>query len=135
MTRRCHMTSIGIASEEPILHRGEKIPFRSRLGKTWETKYSWMTNDQRGEITYSGAVKIVGWESVTVAAGSFQAQDLSLKFGGVSAVMERTGRDVTIYWYVPEVKRFVKSHFALCRQLRWPAYTDEALELKEFTIH
>jgi hypothetical protein len=109
--------------------------FPLAVGKTWETKYSWMTNDQRGEITYSGAVKIVGWESVTVAAGSFQALRLESEVWWRIGGDGRTGRDVTIYWYVPEVKRFVKSHFRALPSTGGPAYTDEVLELKEFTIH
>ena len=101
--------------------------FPLAVGKTWETKYSWVTNDQRGEITYSGAVKVVGWESITVAAGSFQALRLEFEVPWRIGGDGRTGQDVVIIWYVPEVKRFVKSHFRALPSSGATAYKDETL--------
>jgi hypothetical protein len=109
--------------------------FPLEVGKTWETKYSWSTLDQRGEITYSGAVKVLGWESITVPAGTFQALRLESEVWWRIGGDGRTGKDLTTYWYVPEVKRFVKSHFRVLPSSGAAAYTDEVYELKEFTIH
>jgi hypothetical protein len=60
---------------------------------------------------HSFNMKVVGWESITVPAGTFRA----LKLEGRS-LSQRYDRPVKYpaevsYWYVPEVHRHVKYHF------------------------
>lgn len=55
-------------------------------------------------------VKVVGWEEVTVPAGTFRA--LRLEATGSSERLDRqtrrSGSLHYVYWYVPEVKRWAK---------------------------
>jgi hypothetical protein len=62
-----------------------------------------------GKVTWN--IKVVGWEDITVPAGTFHA----LKIEG-SGSIERYDRPMKFpsslsYWYVPEVNRYVKYQF------------------------
>lgn len=79
-------------------------------GKVWQGKYRMSRSDGR-VYDYDMSVTAVGWEDVTVPAGTFKALKLSSvnwyrrSDGGGTAA----GRIAVNRWYVPEMKRFVKS--------------------------
>ena len=80
-------------------------------GKKWKAKYKVKTAIWEGDYESKGMV--VGWEKVTVPAGTFEALKIVNK---ITWSRRRTdthrdfeGEGEAIFWYAPEVKRFVKS--------------------------
>jgi hypothetical protein len=55
-------------------------------------------------------VTVIGWENVTVPAGTFKALNIAVISYNSSARDPRgsRGQTATSVWYAPEVKRFVK---------------------------
>jgi hypothetical protein len=87
-------------------------------------------------IEWKYTTRVVGWESVTVPAGTFRALRLEVEGS--------RGKDPDAYWwpkqaarfqhtvwYVPEVKRYVKSHH-LAWSMTSAQFADEAVELLEY---
>lgn len=80
-------------------------------GKTWDQTFKWQTQDAMPVVGTSNMKgKVIGWEDITVPAGTFTALKVevtnrSFGKGGAADYMRMT------YWYVPEVKRFVKFDF------------------------
>jgi len=60
-------------------------------------------------VRHERSVKVIGWEEITVPAGKFRA--LKLQADGIYRRLDRPRFDVAtnFVWYVPEVKRWVKS--------------------------
>jgi hypothetical protein len=102
--------SLTEASSEPSTSDKPGLWFAYPLypGKSWENRYNWQM---------AGASRITGradergqafdWEQVTVPAGTFRAlkaQVTSRFFGRGGMADEAT----LIYWYAPQVNRFVK---------------------------
>jgi len=86
--------------------------FPLRVGDAYSSEFTFIraiqgVNSGKGKVN----MKAVGWEDVTVPAGTFHA----LRIEGVVYV-ERTDinystTQTVIYWYVPAVNRSVKSEF------------------------
>ena len=112
-------------------------PFQPRFvyplepGKTWEQKYLYRRPDR--EFDNEATVTVVGWEKVTVPAGTFQA----LKISSVTWYRRKdnnfTGRVATNFWFVPEVKRWVKLE-SLDRGNNGIIYTDATEELVSYNL-
>lgn len=62
-------------------------------------------------IRAEGTVKVVGWEDVTVPAGKFRALKIEAKGSFQRLDTNFRGWQRFQQWYVPEVKRLVKSTF------------------------
>ena len=77
-------------------------------GKTWEDSYDW---EVRGAAPVKGKAddrgKVVGWEEVQVPAGNFRALKVEVesRFYGKGGMADDS---TLIYWYAPQVNRFVK---------------------------
>lgn len=71
-------------------------------GKTWSQHYQW--KEVAGTVWGNGTCegKVVGWETVTVPAGTFKALRVDVITRGVNFDYDLT------YWYSPDVSRFVK---------------------------
>lgn len=112
--------------------------FPLRIGKTWTVEYI-ENNPNRVHTSehFTSHYKVVGWEDVTVAAGTFHALKIeadgdwqaaiapavtagstarvdaqgSIGVVATNRVQASTaeGRTYKAFWYVPEVKRWVKS--------------------------
>jgi len=99
-------------------------------GKKWTAKYGVKTDVW--EASYTADAAVVGWEKVTVAAGTFDAikivnkvkwkgdrtdkaiEDTHLRTADVGGISKSTlkyyeGEGELTLWYAPEVKTFVKS--------------------------
>ncbi len=116
----------------------QPFSFPLELGRKWITEYTELNpTPQKTRETDNYRYRVVGWEEVAVPAGRFRAlkveaegswtADVAPKLvnnaviarqGGVSAqAMERhvvqagkaSGRYYKCFWYVPAVKRWVKS--------------------------
>jgi len=80
-------------------------------GKTWDQTFKWQTQHAMPVVGRSNMKgEVIGWEDITVPAGTFTALKVevtnrSFGRGGSRGFMRMT------YWYVPDVKRFVKFDF------------------------
>jgi hypothetical protein len=102
--------SLTQASSEPSKSDKPEIWFAFPLypGKTWEDTFNWEllgAAPAKGKGGDRGTV--LGWEDVTVPAGTFHALKVvvSSRFYGAGGYND----DATLtFWYAPEVNRFVK---------------------------
>jgi len=112
--------------------------FPLEIGKSWEGKYT--GPDPRGAslVDYELKGKVVGAESVTVSAGTFDAMKIQLETSwlykgpftlGGSLLY---GTFVQTIWYAPKAKRFVKMDIERHRR---PFLEREILELKELKLN
>jgi hypothetical protein len=101
--------SVTFANAPPTNWKKPLMWFKFPLfpGKTWAQNVHWETpaDDVYGIEDVRG--KVVGWEKVTVPAGTYKALRVELRdriigTGGVYDLVTLT------YWYVPDVNRFVK---------------------------
>ncbi len=98
---------------------------------TWEMV---ARRDSPMRIKFEVTVKVVGWEDVVVPAGKFRAlkveakgtfQRLDARFGGWTRLE---------YWYVPEVKRWVKYTYEDGTRGPSSPNTKDGHELVEFKV-
>lgn len=77
---------------------------------------------------YTRNVQVVGWEDVTVPAGTFRALKIDVTGQYVRLHDGRPGSDRWVFWYVPETKRWAKSFYE-------DADGSTTTELVEFEVH
>jgi hypothetical protein len=63
------------------------------------------------EVRHKRHVKVVGWEEVTVPAGTFRALRIEAEGPFERVDMPIVGTAKEVMWYVPQVKRYVKWTF------------------------
>jgi hypothetical protein len=126
----------GLNGVETVVNR--PLAFPLALGKSWNVNYAENNpNPHYVRETVDIAYKVVGWEDVTTPAGAFKALKIEGKGNWVADTAARvqtnavlakqgaaaaqssqnvvqgpqrvTGRIYRVVWYVPEVKRWVKS--------------------------
>ncbi len=114
------------------------LDFPLRVGKAWTVGYTEQNpNRQHSSETFRTPYRVTGWEQVTVPAGTFRAIKIEadgewtavtapsvsavsggrVDAGGSASVAQTvrtmpttaTGRTYKAFWYVPSVKRWVKS--------------------------
>lgn len=91
------------------------LSFPLEVGATWSYSYEYPTSDGIGKIREDLECKVVGWEHVTVPAGTYWA--LRIEETGwsnnLSSTIPVSARSATrlnrTFWYSPEVKYLVKS--------------------------
>lgn len=100
-------------------------------GNAWEQKFVYQRPER--EVENEATLAVVGWENITVPAGTFNA----LKITYASSYRRRdnnfTGRTAVNLWFVPEVKRWVKLE-VLDRGSNGVIYTDDTEELLAFNV-
>ena len=116
--------------------------FPLRVGKAWGQNYDWQRTDlpeskptpktraesqeqktggDRKQGSNRAQGRVLGWEEITVPAGTYTAMKVELKspnYAGpetrrIFGKKELFGGVLETYWYVPAVKRFVKYEFWL----------------------
>jgi uncharacterized caspase-like protein len=101
-------------------------------GKTWTQKYVVRRPDR--EVENDATVTVVGWEDVTVPAGTFKA----LKIATVTWYRRKDnnfrGQYAADVWFVPEVKRWVKAE-AVDRGSNGVIYQDWTEELISLKVN
>jgi uncharacterized caspase-like protein len=112
-------------------------PFQARFnhplepGKTWTHKFVFKRSGR--EVEHDATYTVVGWEDITVPAGTFKA----LKITSVSSYRRLDnnfrGQTVVDTWYVPETKRWVKME-VLERGNNGVIYQDWTEELLSFKV-
>jgi hypothetical protein len=100
-----------VKSYSEFMYRPHTGAFRFplRIGDEYEAKYELLrprTNKVVSNTTRT--VKVVGWETVEVPAGTFRA--IRVVAEGLVQPMDGSNawRQQTTYWYSPEVRRWVK---------------------------
>lgn len=85
--------------------------FPLEQGKTWSGKYKNPSMDGSGMFESTAEGKVLGFESVTVPAGAFNAAKIRVEIRWVYSGPRGnlwTGDGTQIIWYAPEAKRLVK---------------------------
>lgn len=111
-TPEWHVRKLGGREFTPAI---PEYAFPLEVGKSWAGKYT--APSPRGDsiVDYELKGKVVGVESVTVPAGTFDAMKIELEtfwvykgaFGRVGGGLTTGSFNQTI-WYAPKAKRFVK---------------------------
>jgi len=86
-------------------------------------------------LEWSYTTKVVGWESVTVPAGTFRALRVEIEGNRGKDPdpywwPKQAARFQHTFWYAPEAKRYVKSHHRAWAMTS-AQFADEAVELLE----
>lgn len=84
------------------------------VGKTWKGKVAFTSTDQPGkEVSADLEVRVVGFESVTVPAGTFFALKIELHGPYRARNLEGswTGRIEDTLWYAPEARNAVRYEY------------------------
>ena len=101
---------------ETVVNRPFAFPLE--VGKSWKVEFTELNpSRQKLRQTVSLPYKVVGWEDVTVPAGTFKALKIEADGRWSADIAERNvgasrktgGRIYRCFWYVPEVRRWVKS--------------------------
>jgi hypothetical protein len=104
--------------------------FPLEVGKTWTAKVTYPNRTRDGENRVETTGIVVGWESITVPAGTFNA--LKIRHDGrwqnVRTLKTNSGISTTTIWYVPEVRRYVKYEYD-------DGYNKEGNELAEYKLN
>jgi hypothetical protein len=125
-----------VNGRQTVVNRPFAFPLS--IGKSWEIDYTEnQPNRQHSSEQWHSVYKVMGWESVTVPAGTFRALKIEAEgtwsaviapsvgtvagsrvdARGATTVMQSgrttaapiSGRTYKAFWYVPAVKRWVKS--------------------------
>ena len=143
-----------VNGKEVVVARPFSFPLA--MGKSWDVDYTELNpNRQHSSERFASKYLVVGFEDVTVPAGTFRAIKIEadghwtaeiapaasavsatrLDQQGATAVVQTTktsaqsatGRIYKAYWYVPEVKRYVKAveEYFAANGVRNERYTDE----------
>jgi hypothetical protein len=100
--------TVSVISEAVINPHTGLFRFPLHVGDEYESEFELAYPKGAFRAKHKYKVRVVGWEDVTVDAGSFHALKLEVRGG-----YERLDRDGSSFvnatvWYVPEVKRWVK---------------------------
>lgn len=110
--------------------------FPLELGKSWEARVKHPNRDGDGEVTQDFRSTVVGWESITVPAGTFNALKITTR-GSYTTVRPPfstiSGTNEWIIWYAPEVKRLIKFEYEDASGGR--LWNREKIELVEYNLN
>jgi uncharacterized caspase-like protein len=111
-----------------------QFSFPLEPGKSWEGRYM-QARTSGHTFQHDATVTVVGWEEVTVPAGTFKALKMTgitwykrtdLKGGGAGKILSN-------YWLAPEVKRVVKLEILNVRNNR-TVHQDDTWELVKYRV-
>ena len=111
-TSEWNLRKRGTATFDPVIP-GYAFPLE--LGKTWEGSFTSPSLSDTGPVDNNLKGKVLGVESITVPAGTFDVMKIQLEtswiykgaFGRVGGGLT-TGTFNQTIWYAPKAKRFVK---------------------------
>ncbi len=148
-----------INGHETVVNQPFSFPLS--VGKTWRVEYAEMhPNRQHSVEHWVTPYRVTGWEDVTVPAGTFHALKIEAEgqwsavvapavssmsgarvdAEGATTVIQSnraggaaiSGRTYKAFWYVPSVKRWVKSveEYYNANEVRTSRYTDQLQSYK-----
>jgi hypothetical protein len=126
--RRTQLKSGELRTWDPFVPR---FSYPLEPGKTWAQKFTSKRPGQENEV--DATVTVVGWESVAVKAGTFNA--LKITYQGLYRNKDNgfRGREIVNLWYVPEIRRWVKLDL-LDRGSNGVIYNDTTEELLSYSV-
>lgn len=82
-------------------------------GKQWKDVFTAtpVVAPRYGDLNYYESFRVLGWENIKVQAGKFKAIKLEATTGHTAQKEAPEWESVTLYWYSPEVKYFVKCQY------------------------
>lgn len=105
--------------------------FPLEVGKTWEFEYSTKTTSG-DSVSQKRTAKVESWEDVVVPAGQFKALKVvhSGHYTRSTAMSSWSGVVSEVFWYAPNVKRFVKREYrdTIGSGQTWEHVSDELIE-------
>ncbi len=111
------------------------LKFPLKVGAMYETAFEIVAKrDSPLRVKNEVIVKVVGWEDVVVPAGKFRALKLEAKGTWQRLDAPSSGWNRYDVWYVPEVKRLVKTYWEDGPLGRSTPNTKEGHELVEFNV-
>ena len=103
-------------------------------GKQWEDVFTAkpVATHRDFDINYYESFRVLGWEDIEVKAGKFKAIKLEVITGHTQQKDAQEFESVTLFWYSPEVKYFVKCEYDLFAQASFPQLV--SWELTAFNV-
>jgi hypothetical protein len=93
-------------------HDGSGIQAPLAVGKTWPVKTNNINSANGAVWKRSGTSKVVGQESITTRAGTFDTFKIETTFTGVNVNNPTSKNEVTsVTWYAPAIDHWVKRTF------------------------
>jgi hypothetical protein len=90
-------------------HDGTGIQFPLTVGKAWPVKTSNVNSDNGNVWKRSGTAKVVGQESITTKAGTFDTFKIETTFTETSVNNPNLKNEITsVTWYAPAIDHWVK---------------------------
>lgn len=108
--------------------------FPLQVGKTWERGVTFRSSDSSKEVQASLKGRVVGWELITVPAGTFRALRIDLEgtYRGISVEGRWNGEIRDRLWFAPEVRNAVKYEYE--DTASGSRYTSERYELLRYRL-
>lgn len=90
-----------------------RYKFPLEVGKSWDGNYKMSINGGDRQFRYQMDVRVLGTETVTVPAGTFETFKIEMKgyYNAVRGTGSWSGSTKYIYWYSPDVKASVKINY------------------------
>lgn len=117
-----------------LIPRAGYFKFPLKVGASYETSYETTNRNSQDRNRFEMVVKVVGWEDIAVPAGKFRVLKLEAK-GTYLRLNQRFGGWAQFdFWYVPDIKRWVKLTYS--DGTRGPTSPDTAFvdEMLEFSV-
>jgi len=132
-----HLRKRGRATFDPVIP-GYAFPLE--LGKTWEGSFTSPSLSDTGPVDNNLKGKVVGVESITVPAGTFDTVKISLETRWLyKGAWRGRGRDSGVFtqtiWYAPKAKRFVRIEEERHRDGMDTPPDRQIVELKELKLN
>ena len=115
------------------------LAFPLELGKTWEGSFTSPSLNDTGPVDNHLKGKVVGVESITVPAGTFDTVKIYLETRWLYKGAWRGGRSTGVFtqtiWYAPKAKRFVRMEEERHRDGHDTPPDRQIVELKELKLN
>jgi len=120
--------------ELTLIPRTSFFRFPLKVGPSYETAYETARKGSQARSKVEVTFKVVGWEEITVPAGKFRALKIEGRGSFLRLDQRGGGWNKFDFWYVPEVKRWVK--YTYQDGTRGPTSPDTTFgdELLEFSV-
>lgn len=108
--------------------------FPLKVGASYVAAWEALLKGSGWNGKFEAPFKVTGWEEITVPAGKFRALKLEGNATYIRLDQPGTGWSRFGYWYVPEVKRFVKYTWETGTGVPTMPDTNLVIELVEFSV-
>ena len=105
--------------------------FPLKVGGTYRADYE-LRRPREGamHVAHERTAKVEGWEDIVVPAGRFRALKIEVNGSFQRLDVSVAGTARSVYWYVPEVKRWVKATYEDYSPRPFNKYGEELVEFE-----